>query len=133
MTVSMRVMSAGDGYKYLLLLVAAAESDRSLSTPLTLYYAEEGTPTGACHRCRRPRPHKLNLHSTAFRSRITYKARLAFPWPCHLNHPTISRGDRPCGCLRNPTRVAMARPPPYARQSSLSLLFNLLSAFRLAV
>lgn len=44
MTVSMRVMSAGDGYKYLLRSVAAADGDRSLSTPLTRYYAEAGTP-----------------------------------------------------------------------------------------
>ncbi|GAA2011470.1 MobF family relaxase [Brevibacterium samyangense] len=42
----MRVMSAGDGYKYLLRTVAAADGDRSLSTPLTRYYAEEGTPPG---------------------------------------------------------------------------------------
>ena len=35
-TVSMRVMSAGDGYKYLLRTVAAGDGDRSLSTPLTL-------------------------------------------------------------------------------------------------
>ena len=46
MTVSMRVMSAGDGYKYLLRSVAAADGDRSLSTPLTRYYTEEGTPPG---------------------------------------------------------------------------------------
>ena len=46
MTVSMRVMSAGDGYKYLLRTVAAGDGDRSLSTPLTRYYAEEGTPPG---------------------------------------------------------------------------------------
>lgn len=46
MTVSMRVMSAGDGYKYLLRSVAAGDGDRSLSTPLTRYYAEEGTPPG---------------------------------------------------------------------------------------
>ena len=46
MTVSMRVMSAGDGYKYLLRTVAAADGDRSLSTPLTRYYAEKGTPPG---------------------------------------------------------------------------------------
>ncbi len=39
MTVSMRVMSAGDGYKYLLRTDAAADGDRSLSTPLTRYYA----------------------------------------------------------------------------------------------
>src|SRR5690625_439984 len=46
MTVSMRVMSAGDGYEYLLRTVAAADGDRSLSTPLTRYYAEAGTPPG---------------------------------------------------------------------------------------
>jgi hypothetical protein len=46
MTVSMRVMSAGDGYEYLLRTVAAGDGDRSLSTPLTRYYAEEGTPPG---------------------------------------------------------------------------------------
>ncbi|WP_027588349.1 MobF family relaxase [Acidipropionibacterium acidipropionici] len=39
-------MSAGDGYKYLLRTVAAGDGDRSLSTPLTRYYAEEGTPPG---------------------------------------------------------------------------------------
>ncbi|MFX4288293.1 MobF family relaxase [Zafaria sp. Z1313] len=46
MTVSMRVMSAGDGYKYLLRSVAAGDGDRSLSTPLTRYYAEAGNPPG---------------------------------------------------------------------------------------
>lgn len=46
MTVSMRVMSAGDGYKYLLRTVVAGDGDRSLSTPLTRYYAEKGTPPG---------------------------------------------------------------------------------------
>lgn len=46
MTVSMRVMSAGDGYKYLLRTVAAGDGNRSLSTPLTRYYAAEGTPPG---------------------------------------------------------------------------------------
>jgi len=46
MTVSMRVMSAGDGYKYLLKTVMAADGDRSLSTPLTRYFIEEGTPPG---------------------------------------------------------------------------------------
>ncbi len=46
MTVSMRVMSAGDGYKYLLRTVAVGDGDRSLSTPLTRYYAEEGSPPG---------------------------------------------------------------------------------------
>ena len=46
MTVSMRVMSAGDGYKYLLRTVAAGDGDRSLSTPLTRYYTDEGSPPG---------------------------------------------------------------------------------------
>ncbi|MFT8396607.1 MobF family relaxase, partial [Propionibacterium sp.] len=46
MTVSMRVMSAGNGYKYLLRTVAAGDGDRSLSTPLTRYYNVEGTPPG---------------------------------------------------------------------------------------
>ena len=46
MTVSMRVMSAGHGYKYLLKTIAAADGDRSLSTPLTRYHAEAGTPPG---------------------------------------------------------------------------------------
>ena len=45
-TVSMRVMSAGDGYKYLLRTVAASDGDRSMSTPLTRYYTAEGTPPG---------------------------------------------------------------------------------------
>lgn len=42
----MRVMSAGDGYKYLLRTVAAGDGDRALSTPLTRYYAEAGSPPG---------------------------------------------------------------------------------------
>ncbi|WP_294181311.1 MobF family relaxase [uncultured Schumannella sp.] len=42
----MRVMSAGDGYKYLLKSVAAGDADRSLSTPLTRYYTAAGTPPG---------------------------------------------------------------------------------------
>lgn len=46
MTVSMRVMSAGDGYKYLLRTVASGDGDRVLSTPLTRYYAEKGSPPG---------------------------------------------------------------------------------------
>ncbi|KIP53065.1 conjugal transfer protein [Leucobacter komagatae] len=39
-------MSAGDGYKYLLRTVATGDGDRSLSTPLTRYYAEHGSPPG---------------------------------------------------------------------------------------
>ncbi len=46
MTVSMRKVSPGDGYKYLLRSVVAGDGNRSLSTPLTRYYAEVGTPPG---------------------------------------------------------------------------------------
>jgi len=42
----MRVMSAGDGYQYLLRSVAAGDGDRNLSTPLTRYYSEAGSPPG---------------------------------------------------------------------------------------
>ena len=46
MSVSMRVMGAGDGYTYLLRSVASSDGDRALSMPLTRYYAEQGTPPG---------------------------------------------------------------------------------------
>src|SRR5680860_320517 len=46
MTVSMRKMSAGKGYEYLLRSVAAGDENRALTTPLTRYYAETGTPPG---------------------------------------------------------------------------------------
>ena len=42
----MRVMSAGDGFRYLLRTVAAGDGVRSLSTPLTQYYSAKGTPPG---------------------------------------------------------------------------------------
>jgi conjugative relaxase-like TrwC/TraI family protein len=42
----MRRMSAGTGYQYLLRSVAVGDGSRSLSTPLTRYYAEVGTPPG---------------------------------------------------------------------------------------
>ncbi|GAB3033973.1 hypothetical protein GCM10027052_09360 [Parafrigoribacterium mesophilum] len=42
----MRVMSAGDGYRYLLKTVAAGDGDRDLATSLTRYYAQKGTPPG---------------------------------------------------------------------------------------
>lgn len=45
-TVSLRRMSAGSGYQYLLRSVAAGDSNRALSTPLTRYYSEVGTPPG---------------------------------------------------------------------------------------
>ena len=46
MTVSLKKMSAGDGYRYLLRTVVAGDGDRALSSPLTRYYAEAGTPPG---------------------------------------------------------------------------------------
>ena len=45
-TVSTRRMSAGTGYQYLLRSVAVGDGSRSLSTPLTRYYSEVGTPPG---------------------------------------------------------------------------------------
>nr|WP_184829977.1 MobF family relaxase [Jiangella mangrovi] len=42
----MRVLTAGEGYRYLLRSVAAGDGNRSLSTPLTRYYQEKGTPPG---------------------------------------------------------------------------------------
>lgn len=39
-------MSAGSGYHYLLRSVAAGDGGRALSTPLTRYYSEVGTPPG---------------------------------------------------------------------------------------
>ena len=42
----MRRMSAGSGYQYLLRSVAAGDGQRALSTPLTRYYSEVGTPPG---------------------------------------------------------------------------------------
>ncbi len=42
----MRIMSAGDGYRYLLASIAAGDGHRSLSTPLIDYYTQTGTPPG---------------------------------------------------------------------------------------
>ncbi|KRA31000.1 conjugal transfer protein [Nocardioides sp. Root614] len=39
-------MSAGTGYQYLLRSVVAGDGNRAMSTPLTRYYAETGTPPG---------------------------------------------------------------------------------------
>jgi conjugative relaxase-like TrwC/TraI family protein len=39
-------MSAGSGYQYLLRSVAAGDGQRAMSTPLTRYYSEVGTPPG---------------------------------------------------------------------------------------
>ncbi|TAM68559.1 MAG: conjugal transfer protein [Microbacteriaceae bacterium] len=46
MVMSIRVMSAGRGFEYLLKSVAVGDGDRDLSTPLTRYYTAEGTPPG---------------------------------------------------------------------------------------
>jgi hypothetical protein len=45
-TVSMRVMSAGRGYDYLLKSVVRGDRSIGAATPLTRYYTEEGTPPG---------------------------------------------------------------------------------------
>jgi conjugative relaxase-like TrwC/TraI family protein len=42
----MRVMSAGNGFRYLLKTVVAGDGNRDLTTPLTRYYREKGTPPG---------------------------------------------------------------------------------------
>jgi conjugative relaxase-like TrwC/TraI family protein len=46
MTVSMRLIHAGKGYRYLLRSVAVGDGDRKMADPLTRYYTEEGTPPG---------------------------------------------------------------------------------------
>ncbi len=46
MTVSMRVMSAGEGYRYLLKGVATGDHDRKDPIPLVGYYTEDGNPPG---------------------------------------------------------------------------------------
>lgn len=42
----MRVLSAGEGYRYLLKSIAAGDTGRDLATSLTRYYTEAGTPPG---------------------------------------------------------------------------------------
>ena len=46
-TVSIRVMIAGDGYRYLLNSVVTGDGDRDVASALTRYYLESGTPPGA--------------------------------------------------------------------------------------
>ena len=46
MTVSMRVMSAGDGYRYLLKGVVTGDRERTDPTPLVGYFTEVGNPPG---------------------------------------------------------------------------------------
>lgn len=42
----MRVLSAGEGYRYLLKSIAAGDTGRDLATSLTRYYSQVGTPPG---------------------------------------------------------------------------------------
>ena len=44
--ISLRKMTMGSGYRYLMESVAAGDGERRKSTPLTDYYAESGTPPG---------------------------------------------------------------------------------------
>ena len=46
MVMSLRLMTAGTGYRYPLSSVAAGDGDRDLSSSLTRYYSENGTPPG---------------------------------------------------------------------------------------
>nr|WP_238356302.1 MobF family relaxase [Kribbella italica] len=43
---SIHRLSAGDGYKYLIKHIAAADVDRRMATPLTAYYVADGYPPG---------------------------------------------------------------------------------------
>ncbi|MGP5208904.1 relaxase domain-containing protein [Corynebacterium casei] len=43
---TIRVMSSGKGYEYLLHSVVVGDGDRDMSSPLTRYYTELGSPPG---------------------------------------------------------------------------------------
>ena len=43
---TIRVMSSGKGYEYLLKSVVVGDGDREMSSPLTRYYTESGCPPG---------------------------------------------------------------------------------------
>jgi hypothetical protein len=47
MVMTIRVMSAGRGYKYLLKSVASGDADRDTGTPLTRCYSAEGVLPGS--------------------------------------------------------------------------------------
>ena len=51
MATTIAVMGAGDGYSYFMKSVAAGDVDRPMSTPLTRYYTETGTPPGRWMGC----------------------------------------------------------------------------------
>lgn len=46
MTISIRVMTAGQGYRYLLNSVVVGEGEKNSASALTRYYVEEGSPPG---------------------------------------------------------------------------------------
>lgn len=46
MVMTIRVMSSGKGYEYLLNSVVVEDGDRDMGTPLTRYYIESGCPPG---------------------------------------------------------------------------------------
>ena len=46
MTVSIKPMSAGDGYRYLMRSVVAGDGNRDMFSPLTRYYTQSGNPPG---------------------------------------------------------------------------------------
>lgn len=46
MVMTIRVMSSGKGYEYLLKSVVVGDGDREMSNPLTRYYTESGSPPG---------------------------------------------------------------------------------------
>lgn len=46
MVMTIRVMSSGKGYEYLLHSVVVGDGDREMSSPLTRYYTETGNPPG---------------------------------------------------------------------------------------
>lgn len=47
MVMTIRVMSSGKGYEYLLKSVVVGDGDREMSSPLTRYYTESGCPPGS--------------------------------------------------------------------------------------
>lgn len=99
MTVSMRVMSAGDGCKYLLRTVAAGDGDRSLDTPLTRYYNADGTPPGAIQAEIWSRPGAPRIEIT--RSSRLFRA-LAAPSRRLLRSAADIAGPREIACRNRP-------------------------------
>ena len=46
MTVSMKPISSGEGYRYLLRSVVVSDGCRTMDSPITRYYTDAGTPPG---------------------------------------------------------------------------------------